>query len=335
MIKNIGIDLGFGFVKVTDGEREYVIPSVVGIGQALTFQSELTIYMEPTDNLIATYEGKRYFVGELAVRQSGFPTRSLGDNHACEKSTKILLLTALSLFTSEDFGDFNIVTGLAPGFYSPFKDELCKMMVGRHQITVSSEGVDRAKTINIGKAEVVPQPMGTFFQRMFDTKGAPGELELAKAKVGIIDVGFRTTDFAIVNRLEYVEKYSCSTMTGISNAYGFVDEYLRNEFRTHKENFELDSIVQDAQIKIAGKIHSLDHVIKEAFDRVATKIIIEMNSLWDARDLDLILITGGGGKALAESLIEGLPTAVIMDDPQAANARGYQRLAQKRFGIVG
>lgn len=334
MARNIGIDLGFGFVKATNGEKEIIFPSVVGAGQDLTYRSELTTYVDPIENLSVTIEGKKYFVGDLAIRQSEILSRSLGENHAQEKNTKILLLTALALFVQGDSEEFNVVTGLPPSYYLAFKDELADMVKGNHSVLLNTDGTDRKKTIIVDKVKIIPQPVGTLFQKLFNAQGVLEDKEMARSKIGIIDVGFRTTDFAVADKLEYIDKQSYSTTTGMSNAYAMISDYLRSNFRMYKENFELDEIIQEAKIKVAGKVHQLDQIKKEAFEQVAAKVLTEMNSIWDSRDLDMILISGGGGQALAEYLLPGLQTAAVVESAQTANVRGYLKLAQKVFGVT-
>ena len=104
MAKNIGIDLGFGFVKATNGEKDIIFPSVVGAGQDLTYRSELTTYVEPIENLAVTIDGKKYFVGDLAVRQSEIVSRSLGENHAQDKNTRVLLPATLAFIRPRRVG---------------------------------------------------------------------------------------------------------------------------------------------------------------------------------------------------------------------------------------
>lgn len=333
MAKNIGIDLGFGFVKATDGEKDFIFPSVVGAGQDLTYRSELTTYVDPIENLSVSIDGKKYFVGDLAIRQSDILSRSLGENHAQEKNTKVLLLTALALFVQGESDEFNVVTGLPPSYYLANKDILAAMIKGNHTIMINVDGVDQKKTIVVDKVKIIPQPMGTMFHKLFDSKGVLEDKEMARSKVGIIDVGFRTTDFTVVDKLEYIDKLSYSTTTGMSNAYGIIADYLRNNFRVYKENYEMDEIVQKAQIKVAGKVHSLEQVKKDAYEQVATKIMTEMNSIWDQRDLDLILLSGGGGQAMAEYILPELETASLVENSQTANVRGYLKLAHKVFGF--
>ena len=335
MAKNIGIDLGFGFVKATNGEKDIIFPSVVGAGQDLTYRSELTTYVEPIENLAVTIDGKKYFVGDLAVRQSEIVSRSLGENHAQDKNTRVLLLATLALFVRGESDEFNVVTGLPPSYYLAYKDSLAEMIKGSHTIMLNTDGTDRKKNIIVHQVRIIPQPMGTMFNSIFDARGNLEDKELARNKVGISDVGFRTTDFTVVDKLEYIDKQSYSTTTGMSNAYAIVADYLRNKYRIYKENFELDEIVQKAQIKVAGKVESLEQIKKDAYEQVSAKILTEMNSIWDQRDLDIILLSGGGGKALADHILpELIAPNQLVESSQTANVHGYLKLAHKLFGLT-
>jgi plasmid segregation protein ParM len=333
-VRNIGIDLGFGFVKSTSGERDYIFPSVVGAGLDLTYRSELTTYVEPIQNLSVTIDGKKHFVGDLAIRQSEILSRSLSENHAQEKNTKVLLLTALALYVQGDSEEFNIITGLPPSYYLVNKDLLADMIKGTHKITINVNGADCNKVITVNNVKIIPQPMGTLFHRLFDTKGVIIDKDLTRSKVGIIDVGFRTTDFSVVDKLEYIDKLSYSTATGMANAYAVVAEYLRNQYRIYKENYELEEIIQKAQIKVAGKINSLEQIKKDILEQVSAKILIEMNSIWDIRDMDMILLSGGGGKMMADYLLPELPMAILIEESQMANVNGYLKLGHKIFGYT-
>jgi plasmid segregation protein ParM len=333
-MRNIGIDLGFGFVKSTSGERDYIFPSVVGAGLDLTYRSELTTYVDPIQNLSVTIDGKKHFVGDLAIRQSEILSRSLSENHAQEKNTKILLLTALALYVQGDSEEFNIITGLPPSYYLANKDILADMIKGTHTITINASGADRAKTIVVNNVKIIPQPMGTLFHRLFDPKGVIADKEITRSKVGIIDVGFRTTDFSVVDKLEYIDKLSYSTATGMANAYAVIAEYLRNQYRIYKENYELEEIIQKGQIKVAGKVHSLEQIKKEILEQVSSKILTEMNSIWDIRDMDMILLSGGGGKMMADYLLPELPMATLIEESQMANVNGYLKLGHKIFGYT-
>ncbi|MDQ6990723.1 MAG: hypothetical protein Q9M11_03225, partial [Mariprofundaceae bacterium] len=67
----IGIDIGFGFTKATDGKKFQVFKSIYG--EAIDFQfkeSLLKNNQEDDEHIHIDVDGISYFVGELAERQS-------------------------------------------------------------------------------------------------------------------------------------------------------------------------------------------------------------------------------------------------------------------------
>ncbi|MGD8268420.1 MAG: hypothetical protein PVF55_09635, partial [Desulfobacterales bacterium] len=65
----IGIDVGFGFTKATDGQESVVFKSIYGDATEIQFwvdfqERSLTEYFH------VTLDGKSYFIGDLAEQQS-------------------------------------------------------------------------------------------------------------------------------------------------------------------------------------------------------------------------------------------------------------------------
>jgi plasmid segregation protein ParM len=335
MSKNIGIDVGYGFVKATDGEREFVFPSVVGLGQDLCFRSELAVRNRPLDNLMITVDNRDYFVGDLAIRQSEIASRSLDANRAEDRNVKVLMLTGLNLYTQWENETFNVVTGLPTSYFTAYRDAWVTGLRGSHTIKLSVSGQKQEKTLGIERIRILPQPLGTLFDRALDQSGNVDDEDLASLAVGVVDIGFKTTDFAVGDQLEFIDHLSGSTPTGLSNAYGLLADWLRTEFKVDKEQYALDRIVERGEIRIAGKVFDISRMRKEIFERVAHKIITELDSLWDYRSLDAILFTGGGSQALAEWLLPEFKNAVLVDNPQLANARGFMKYAANVFRTPG
>jgi plasmid segregation protein ParM len=329
--KGLGIDLGYGFVKVTDGEKECLFPSVVGLGQPLSYQSEFTDRSRLVDNLMVSVGGRRYFVGRLAVRQSEIAARSLDPNRVQDKNVKVLLLAGLSVFASEPQQSFNVVTGLPTNYYASYRDGLAEALRGAHELTVHEGNGDRDLVLDVDKVKVVPQPFGTLYDQTLDDTGRVVDQDLSRAKVGIIDIGFKTADFAVADGMEFIDRLSTSTTTGLASAYGIIAGKLREIFAIDKENWEMDEIVERGEIRIAGKGYDLSEFKKETLEWVAAKLITVVDSLWDYRDLDRILITGGGGQPLGQYLMTEFPNAMIVENAQMANARGFHKLARRVF----
>lgn len=329
--RNVGIDLGYGFVKATDGEREVVFPSVVGSARELRYRSEFADLSNGVSNLSVALDGRRYFVGDLAIRQSEIASRSLDENRVEDRNIRVLLYTALGLFAQWEQQTFNLVTGLPSIYFGALRDQWSNALRGTAVIRTSSGGEERERTISVDRVRVVPQPLGTLYDRALNNIGNIADSDLGRLRVGVVDIGFKTSDFAAADQMEYIERLSGSTTTGLSNAYALIAERLRNEFRIVKENHEMDQIVQRGELRLAGKLYDISAIRKDAFERVAAKIITELDSLWDYREFDAILITGGGGQALAEYILPRFRNAYLVEGAQLANARGFLKLAANIF----
>ena len=94
------------------------------------------------------------------------------------------------------------------------------------------------------------------------------------------------------------------------------------------ELYRLYDAVAKGSIKIRGKSIDLKPMVQEVFGQLATAIATEVDRLWvDDWDIDLMVITGGGGAVLAPYL-EPLLNGEVMAVDQAAdsrlnNVRGY------------
>jgi plasmid segregation protein ParM len=329
--KQIGIDLGYGYVKVTDGQKEYLFPSTVGLGTELKFNSLLLNFKKPTDNLVITVDNKKYFVGDLAIRQSQMVTRSLGRNRVEDISAKVLLLAGLALFAENGEQKFNVVTGLPVDYYQLYKDDWALLMQGTHAIKFGSGSEERPKIITIDKIQMIPQPFGTLYDRKLDSEGTLLENELAGLKVGIVDIGYKTSDLALADDLEFVSRQSISSEIAMSTAYNLIAQKIQEKFKLEKETYEMDKIIETGVVRVAGVPHDISEFKKEAFTLLADKIATEVNSIWDKREIDVILLTGGGGKAISEYFLPKFPQAVLVNGPQFANVRGYLKLASALF----
>jgi len=328
---NVGVDLGYGFLKVTDGSHEWIVPSVVGTGRDVAYHSELTLRTEEQDNLVVEVDHQRYFVGSLAVRQSGIAVRSLAENRPADPNAKILFLAALGLVAGRTGEVFNVVTGLPTMYYGPYRDDLNAMIMGDHRVTFHSGGNAVEKLFTVDRARIIPQPFGTVYDAFLDRAGNVENEALASSRVGVIDIGFRTCDFVVSDRLEYIERLSFSTSTGLSAAYGLVADGILRQFRIAKTNYELDGVMSSGILRAGGRDQDITGLRDDAYRQVADKVVTEAQSVWSMNDLDAIYITGGGGKALAPFLVPHFENVQLADSPQVANVHGFWKLANKIF----
>jgi len=330
--RNIGIDLGYGYVKLIDSNGEIKFPSIVGLGRELQYTSSLSFARDnwDTKNMAVKLDKELYFVGELAVRQSDVASRSLDMQKVNDRNAKILMLTAVGMLNKWENETFNIVTGLPINQYAEQKD-WADVLVGNHEVVFAGDKTEKVRKFNIKKVHIIPQPFGTLYDQLLNNSGAVANKELADMAVGVIDIGYKTTGFAAINKMELVEHLSFSNTTALSSAYRIISNYFRKEYGVDKEVFELDEIFESGWLRVAGKNQDISHIMYEVYEKIANKIVMDINSYWNYRDYDIIFLTGGGGKALNNFILKSFPNMKLVEGPQHANARGYQKLANNLF----
>ncbi len=326
----IGIDIGFGFTKATDGKNFHVFKSIYG--EAIDFQfkeSLLNPSAQQDEHLQIDVDNASYFVGELAERQSSNRQFTLDQTQFIASSTKIFALAALIQFMSSDKQSFKLVLGLPIGHYREYKTELADMLrQSHHVVTTNSQGIRKDLVIGITDVKVIPQPIGSVMDRLLNDAGKGAEQRFANEKIGIIDIGFRTSDYTISDKARYSERGSLTTQNGISKAFEVIANKLKDNCGINVELYRLFDAVETGSIKIRGKGYDLRKITQIAFQQLAANIASDANRLWnDDWDMDAIMITGGGGSVLApylQPLLEGVIVPIEQDlDYRLHNVRGY------------
>lgn len=334
MKKVVGIDIGYGFLKLEDGETKIkvngkesplVIPSVIGDAIELTFEmgslSKKPSLRNKIKHLNVKYDGSEYFIGNMAIEQSNTPYRSLSSDRNADIVSRLMLLTGLSLLTTNLEQDFIIVTGLPVKDFIHYKKLYEKTFVGKHEITVS--GI--TKNLNVEKVIVVPQPYGTFCDGLFKEDGTL-EDDFSKSHVGVIDVGFKTSDFIQVKKYNYLDKFSATSSNGMSIIYKDIQKYLSSK-GYEKEDFELEDIIREGYWDTLDGRIDLTEEINKSKKNLVKKIVSEVKSLWkNIPELRYVLISGGGGAFLFEEFMNELGDYITLaPNSQFANVRGYKK----------
>jgi plasmid segregation protein ParM len=332
-VEILGIDIGFGFTKATNGRDFLVFKSVLGEATDIQFQEQVLAGPTGDDHLQVEVEGKSWFVGELAERQSNVRFFTLDQSQFIAQFAKNLALTATAQLVG-GFIPINLVTGLPIGYYRQHKDELARILQGEHKVAlIDAAGKRQEKVININKIRVIPQPFGSMFNLMLNDLGDLGDKRLVKEKIGIIDVGFRTSDYTISDKMRYSERGSRTTDSGIARAFNIIATKLREKSGVSVELYRLYDAVDRGSIKIRGKEYDLKVLTEQVFNQLAGAVAGEVERLWaDDWDMDAMVITGGGGAVLAKYLTPLLNGHVLPVDPskdaRLCNVHGYWKFGK-------
>ncbi|WP_432822785.1 hypothetical protein [Trichloromonas sp.] len=328
----LGIDIGFGFTKATNGNESLVFKSVFGEATDVQFRELILADAAQDEHLQIDVDGKSYFLGELAERQSNVRFFTLDQGQFIAKFAKILALAAAARLVGGHI-PINLVTGLPIGYYQKYKKDVAAILRGEHRVVLTdAAGQTKEKIININKVRVIPQPFGSMFNLMLNDLGELGDKRLVKEKIGIIDVGFRTSDYTISDKMRYSERGSRTTDSGIARAFNVIATKLREESGVNVELYRLYDAVDRGFIKIRGKEYDLKELTEQVFSQLASTVANEVDRLWaDDWDIDTMVITGGGGAVLAKYLSPLLKGHVLPVD-DASDARLNNVYGYRKFG---
>jgi plasmid segregation protein ParM len=323
----VGIDLGFGFTKATDGERSLVVKSVLGEAEEQFGNGVVELPLDE-QHLHLELEDRAVFVGELAERQSSLRSFTLDQDRFVADAARILAIGAASLLAEPDT-PIKLVTGLPISSYREKTEELTKQLLGRHSfMTVDPAGKRRRTVLEIAEVKVMPQPFGSLYDLLLNDVGEIANRDILQEKVGIVDVGFQTSDFTVSDRISFLERASGSTESGIARAFSAIAGKVREKSGVSVEIYRLYDAMMQGRIKVRGSTFDLNRLIEHVFTQLATDLATEANRLWsDEWDMDSILITGGGGTVLAPYLTPLLRGRVLpVDgnrDGRLNNVRGF------------
>lgn len=324
----IAIDIGFGFTKAANRTKSVIFKSVLGEASDIQFKGGILSDGSPDDHIQIEVDGRSYFVGDLAERQSEVRSFTLDQTQFFNSHLKPLALAAAASVTAS-FMPIGLVTGLPIGFYREYRDIITRNLRGDHKIVLTtSAGKREERIIKVSEVKVIPQPFGSLFNIMLNDLGELGEKRFVHEKIGIIDVGFKTADYTIADRMRYSERGSRTTDTGISKAFAMIAGKLQEKSNVNVELYRLYNAVEKGSIKIRGEEYDLKTSTEAVYGQLAAAIASEVDQLWtDDWDIDTIVLTGGGGAALAkhlQPLIKGqIVTVDQSKDARLCNVKGY------------
>ena len=321
-----GVDVGFGFTKATDGESSTLFKSIIGEPQPRSMDDNF-FSSEAVSGLHLTLDDRSYFVGELAESESRVRQFTLDQAQLVTQHFRTLALAALVRVVPGRV-PVNVVTGLPVGYYMEYKDRITQALVGEHTIQIHGSSQGNEVVLNINRVRVIPQPYGSLVDYLFREDGTVLRADAARQKIGVVDIGFKTTDFVVCKGFRHSERGSRTTDTGIAKAFTYISEALNDMSGVNVEIYRLYDAVREGSIKIRGAEYDISKVKDEVFGRLATAITSDMERIWaDDWDLDLVLLAGGGGESLFEylkPLVRGeLALLKTQEDPRMGNVSGY------------
>lgn len=318
-----GVDIGYGYTKIAaPGKPPQVIPSIVGSNETPSYRSDIGDRIKITP---LTLNGHSYLVGEAAKRFSRHHYRIFDSTWSESPYYLLLFLYALFQIGKEDEEPIAVVTGLPVSHYSAERaKQIQSLLAKRYEVAMPSGST----ILPVEKVKVIPQPFGSFFDLILNDAGRLKDPERIRERVGIVDIGFQTTDLALATP-QFVEASSGSLEVGVRSVADEIARDLNRKYSLRLETAEAEEALRSKSVRIFGEKVDLSDVITERIREVAERILSYAHTLWGRGEKLNRLILTGGGAHLFQSYFKEFPNLHAPQDPSLSNVRGYLKLAQR------
>ena len=339
MMLTVGLDIGYGAVKaVTPNQALDPFPSVYGQAREIKFRPEEIATKYPGDQI--SDDVGDWFVGHLALSQlpqgeqlylrgRSADEETIG-NEFRVRMTKVAIGKLLPGHKGGETIHLRIATGL-PVDHMGDAPALKASLIGQHLIkTDATEFV-----ANIMDVMVMPQPYGTIYRKVLLDSGDYNPDHTAE-RTGVVDVGTYSVDLTLDDRGEYIDTDSGSAESGIWTAQNHIAAYYERTYRAKLNYRDMEEILRHRRLKIRGQVVWFDQEVEEALEPLRRATIQKMQHLWGGGErIDVIYLSGGGAYFVEDRIKDAYPQAVLVENAQYANARGYLNyalLAQRNEG---
>lgn len=331
----MGVDVGFSRTKAAASNgKEIDFISQTALFRKVKYDPNVA-QIPYHQRMVIDLESEKYFVGESAGKQA-LANATVEKRRTVDREGKLLLLGAMGNLIDHSPEKVNLVVGL-PVANMDLKTDYLQMAGGRHKFTFLTPDGSHYKevVIDVEEPRVMPQPFGSLFDVALNTYGALTNAEAVSGEVGVIDIGYGTTDFLRCVDLDPRDALSDSA-TGIGG-YLIARELSDLIYSKYGERIpieDMDPIVRSGRMTLNGESLSVQELVTDAKKVSAEAVLSRAVSLWpDLRRLKLIVITGGAAFLIGEYLSARLgKMAAIAKNPVFSNRDGYLKYAYRVWG---
>lgn len=336
----IAVDLGHGFVKAAnENGRSLIFPSLVGEG----FERQLKDVFGTgsregkSKEYDVTVDGKRYFVGNLAISESWNVTRAFDESRLEHFSTPVLYGTAAALLAGNVVYPTHLAAGLPFELFKTQRRDLQSRLAGMRS-NVEVAGLTRSRQVSFEDVTVIPQAAGAFYSAILDAEGkaTPGGQEILKegGMAAIVDTGYKTTDFMLVDlgSLDIVESLCGTVNMAMNDVFVAAQRELQQMTGDVIDILEVEQAFTRGKFWFKGKEYLVSTIFADCVEGLAETIADRLRVAWKDRQkyIRVLFLAGGGANALAPAFTRRQMPVQVVSDAQFANAKGFLSLAARK-----
>lgn len=316
----LGIDDGFAATKVAlpDG-RLVTIPSRGRIGKAAVSQ----IAGISRAGAISEYltDGTVYSVGQV----DGMSTRFEG--YASSGLNRAIVQHALQVAGMAGRPVHAVSGSPMSAFYFPDGSKrTAATEAKRASLLRAVTCLDGGRPAEIAFHAVIPEALAAWYDYVVEDSAGEPRLDEARASraVAVIDIGGRTTDYAVVDGQTLQHAASGSVSRGLLDVKSAVAEAIQQRFDLeYVDERQVDGALRSGQTRLFGQDHDFSREVAAAKAMLLEALHDETRGrLGRGAGVDAVHFVGGGAIVLAETIQTWFPHGSIAPHPVFANARG-------------
>lgn len=322
----VGIDVGYSHTKMVSETVAARFASICGNVERAEFSLN---EQSPSARIVHIPDDGDWVIGEDALYISRFRPRHEDRDWIVSPIYRRYYLTSLTELTTATYVEIEGVTGLPVTYFARDQQRLVEQLQGEFRVQREGRSWQRFR---VTRMTVIPQPFGTLLSEVLNDAGRITNQSLAAGRVGVVDVGGKTTGYLCVHNLAEIPAETTSIDIGCWEALTLI----RDAVNARYPGLELDDhetallVSNGAAVSYYGETRDVSDIVRQAVAPLAERVIAEATTLWNGgARLDAILVTGGGAALVGQALCRRFPHARIVADSAFANARGYYRFARR------
>lgn len=319
---NIGYDGGFYATKAVSGDR---------IAQFESFAvrpSESLFSLNGHQTIIVSSQVGRLLCGAEAVKKGVTGARKETAGWIDTPEYMSLFYAALSEITEATQATLNLVAGLPLADFQRDRAKLRDRLLGVHQFVREGR---RGQSLTIETARVVPQAWGAVLALLLDERGRIVRPELAKQKLGVLDIGGHTVNYLSVNGLSDIPSETQGTERGAWHVVRVVRNWLTGAYPglARLADHDIMAAIIARETWHQGERVDLALVVGEVLADIGQEIVDTATQYWGAGAATMrqVIVCGGGAYLWGDMIRRAFRQTIVLDAPELANAIGFYRFA--------
>lgn len=318
---SIGLDIGYSSTKARYKGGSFKIPSIVGTNEEWFSVTDEKEKVE--------IDGESLLVGQSAINQSQIVQRR-EDRGWINTSMYKQLLTYSLVRAYQSVGDGDselcVVSGLPMAFFNRDAETLKSIVLGEHRAKIKG----KESTVYARNVRIVPQPFGTLLDYTLTDDGGIIP-ERANKRIGVIDVGGKTTNILSVDKMAELSREATSVNVGGWTIVKSLTDVLQSEYPEIDDRASaIEKILVDKSFIYYGERIDATDLVIPITSHAAKQISAEISQRWGSgSQFETILVTGGGARLVGQSIVDILPQAIVVNDPVTSNASGFWKFANR------